>query len=280
MITQFLTVDHPRFAQCIARPDHEIDLAEAALRIAQDAYPRLDVTLYLTQLDAMADAVRVAAGPRASAEATFSALVDWFEEQGFRGNTTEYYDPRNSYLNDALDRRLGIPITLALVLLEVGRRVSLPLAPVGLPGHFVLAWAGEGERFWIDPFYPRRRLTEANLDEMVRDVQGRPVVWDPQWLDTVSHRQFLTRMLNNLRSIFMGRQDFQRVVPVLEKLLLLNPTALEEMRDLGLLMLHAERPATAARYLEPYLTARPGDKDADLIQQRLEADLTMLALRN
>ena len=228
-------------------------LAEVALLVAQDEYPDLDVAAELRRLDDLADEVAARFGPEDPVEARLDALLEWFVAAGFRGDTVDYYNPRNSFLNDVLDRRRGIPITLALVLVEVGRRLDIPLVPLGLPGHVMVGWAGDGEPFWIDPFDPTARLDEADCHARVEQVHSRSISWDPRWLEPLTPRLFLTRLLNNLRGIYIQQGDTVKLRRVLERLLELNPSAIDVRRDLGLVWLNAGRPITAAMYLEPYL---------------------------
>ncbi len=163
------------FAREVSRPDADIDLARAALVIARSEYPALDVDTYLTRLAALADkamSVRQTADPLARLHRLREYL---FEEQGFAGNAEDYFDPRNSYLNEVLDRRLGIPITLSLVLIEVGRRLGLQMEGIGLPGHFVTGARVGGEPVLLDPFNGGAILTGEACGDLVARAVGRPV---------------------------------------------------------------------------------------------------------
>ena len=162
-----------RFHEIAARPEAALDLSEAALLIAREEYPDLDVGLYLARLDGLGSALRERAGG-AGMDATLAALNRLlFEDQGFRGNTESYYDPRNSFLNDVLDRRTGIPISLSTVYMEVGRRGGIEMEGVGLPGHFVVRVATPDAPLLVDPFHGGIRLT---LDDCSRSpiYAGRP----------------------------------------------------------------------------------------------------------
>ena len=186
------------FADLVRKADADIDLARAALLIAQEEYPTLDIDAYLGQLNVLADLVRARLGlppagpaprrplgPVAAPRAIISALnTVLFAEQGFRGNRAEYYDPRNSFLNEVLDRRTGIPITISLVYMEVAARVGLPLLGVGLPGHFIVQYPGplaHGERgrgrpqageLVIDPYNRGTLLTRAECAARFRQLYG------------------------------------------------------------------------------------------------------------
>lgn len=275
-----LREDHREFAALMERPDDEVDLAEAALLVARDAYPELAVADYLGRLDEMAVEATGGLAPDADLDTRLVALVTWYTAAGFRGNLADYYDPRNSYLNEVMDRRLGIPITLALVLIEMGRRVGVPLTPVGLPGHVVLGWVGPGEPFWLDPFRPQTRMTEADCQRRVEEVYGRSLTWDPQWLAPLTPRPFLLRLLNNLRGVYLARGEPGRVLPVLEKMLLLTPDELSLMREIGILYLDAGRVGLGARYLEYYLEHAAPSLDTPPLVRRMQQEVGRLARRN
>jgi regulator of sirC expression with transglutaminase-like and TPR domain len=262
------------FAQAVEVPDERINLAEAALWIARDAYPDLDVGLYLARLDSLAASAAVNIRPgssrsqgRNAIEASVKSLSDFlYRKVGFHGAAQSYYDPRNSYLNEVLDRRVGIPITLAVVYLEIGWRLGLPLEGVGLPGHFIVGWSGPQGRRFIDPFDNGRELDEVACEERLRTIMGSRVKLDPDWLRPVSRRYILIRILNNLKNALFQSGDAQRAIPVVENLLVLDPAAAEERRDLGLLFAHAGRRWDALKQLEEYLRIRPDAQDVRQIQ--------------
>ncbi|MCW5853285.1 MAG: transglutaminase family protein [Anaerolineae bacterium] len=261
---------HPEFAALVEGADDEVNLAEAALLVARDAYSELAVADYLGRLDEMAAEAGGGLAPEVDLDTRLAALVAWYTAAGFRGNVTDYYDPRNSYLNEVMDRRLGIPITLALVLMEVGRRLGVLLTPVGLPGHVVLGWAGPGELFWLDPFRPATRMTEADCRRRVEEAYGRSLTWNPQWLAPLTPRPFLLRLLNNLRGVYLGRGEAERVIPVLEKMLLLAPDELSLMRELGVIHLDAGRISLGVRYLEYFLEHTPPSLDHPPLLRRVQ----------
>ena len=184
-----------RFVELVARPEDQIPLDEGALLIAAHAYPDLDVAAQLSRLDALAEGC---------ADPTLEALCHHlFGDCGFTGNAGEYHDPRNSYLNEVLDRRLGIPISLSVLTIEVGRRLGLALAGVGMPGHFLVRHQGEPPVL-LDPFGAGRRLGEPEAEELFRSLGGSgPFL--PQFLDPVGPRAILSRMLANLQGVFFSR---------------------------------------------------------------------------
>ena len=215
-------------------PDDEIDLARAALLIATVEYPRLDVERELAVLDSLA-----AAASRRMEEGTdplyrVNTLSEYlFEEAGFRGNEDDYYDPRNSFLNDVLTRRTGIPISLSLVYIEAGKRLGIPLVGVGMPGHFLVRHR-EVEDLYIDPFYGGILLSEEECAERLLQVTGAQHPWDPRYLDPVGNRELIARMLRNLKAIYLRRNDHSRALSIIGWLLALSPEAAHELRDRGL----------------------------------------------
>jgi regulator of sirC expression with transglutaminase-like and TPR domain len=229
---------HVLFAHLAQRPDDEIDLAAAALLIAEAEYPGLDVAHYLGMLDAMADSVRKRQG--AGGEELLPALCHFlFEEMGFRGNDEDYYDPKNSFLNEVIDRRVGIPITLSLLFMEVGRRLGLELSGVSFPGHFLVRHhTGDGDKM-LDPYHGGVALDGDELEERLKQAMGPNADLSAEHLQSASRRAVLTRLLNNLRGIYQRRGDAERELGVVEKLAVLNPKderlseALEALRKRG-----------------------------------------------
>ena len=162
-----------RFAELVSGSEADLDLAEAALLIAQEEQPELDVAAYLGRLDALADSVRSRLPEAASFADIIQALnTVLFEEEGLSGNQTDYHDPRNSFLNEVLDRKLGIPITLSLVYIEVGNRLGVPLVGVGFPGHFVVKYAGPDGETVLDPFQAGSRVSQAQMEDKLRAMYG------------------------------------------------------------------------------------------------------------
>lgn len=255
-----------QFSAQAALPDDEIDLARAALLIAATEYPSLDVEQQLGVLDSLSRAASTRIGDRSNALACVNSLSEYlFDELGFQGNQ-DYYDPRNSYLNEVLDRRLGIPITLSLVCIEVGRRLEIPLVGVGMPGHFLLKHWDEQELF-IDPFNRGIILSEEECAQRLRQVTQANVAWDSRYLATVSNREFIVRILRNLKGIYLGREDHRRAVDIIDMLLVLRPNAVEELRDRGLARYQLGQYAEALDDLRQYTDAAPAGSDAEGVQR-------------
>src|SRR3990172_1864912 len=261
-----------RFTRLVRRPETAIDLAEAALVIAQEEYPELEVARYLSCLDGMGAEVRARVGSVEDPHRLIAALGDYlFHEQGFHGNSDDYYDPRNSFLNDVLDRRIGIPITLSAVYMEVGRRLGLPLHGVGMPGHFLVKYAGPDEEIVIDPFNGGALLSHADCQRMLDRIYQGKVAFEPRFLATVGTRQILSRMLNNLKAIYFKKQEFSKALSVVERLLIVEPGSATEVRDRGLLLSQLKRFPEATADLERYLKLAPGAEDVQVISDHLRS---------
>ncbi len=263
------TTEISLFAEAAASA--EPDLASAALMIARIEYPKLDPTVYLARLDEMGEAVktRLAAadalrGP-GRAEAHVSVLNDYlFNDLGFIGDRDHYEDPRNSFLNEVLERRKGIPITLAVVYLEVARRAGVRVDGVNFPGHFLLRCPGEPlapgviSDLIIDPFHKGALLTERDCRELLERHVGDDAAFDESLLAPASKQQILTRMLLNLKRTYVSMRSFPQARDVTEMLLAVDPSALAELRDRGLIAYHLRDFVPALRDLQTYLRLSSG----------------------
>jgi regulator of sirC expression with transglutaminase-like and TPR domain len=260
------------FARLLRRPDPEINLAEAALLIAKEEYRGLDVAHYLGCLDEMAEAVRARLGTVTDPAAVATGLSGYlFRDLGFRGNTADYYDPRNSFLNEVLDRRLGIPITLSAMYIEVGRRLGVTIHGVGMPGHFLVKCIMADAELVIDPYNQGAVVTPADCQQLLDRISGGKLSFEPRFMACVGTRQILTRMLNNLKAIYVNRQDYGKALGVVERLLLLDPDSATEMRDRGLLLFQLKRYPEAMADLQRYLQRAGSAEDAETIRGHLGA---------
>lgn len=265
------------FVQAISTRADEIDIARAALSYARDAYPDLDISSYLGLLDRMADVVR----PRLDDCHPLDALnVFLFDELGFYGNVENYFDPRNSFLNQVLDRRTGIPITLSVVYLELAWRLGLSMAGVGLPGHFIVRYDGDTEPIYLDPFYGGAVMSVNDCRLRVADISGGHLPFHISYLDPVGSRDILSRMLQNLKGIYTARTDFVAAISIVEKLILLNPSDARQVRDLGLLHYYAGHKLKAIGCLGRYLSHFSDAEDAQIVQHNLRAILEQVARWN
>jgi regulator of sirC expression with transglutaminase-like and TPR domain len=250
----------------LARPDRQVDLAEAALLVAAEEYPRLDVRSYLVRLDEMGCALRQRLEEEPRPERAVMALNHYlFQEQGFRGNVEQYYDPRNSYLNEVLDRRVGIPITLSTVYMEVARRAGLEVEGVGLPGHFVVRIRTPLQPLLVDPFHGGTLLTEKDCQERLDRIFGGKVKLEPPMLEACRTKEMLERLLRNLKAIYLRDQDTDRALRVVDLIVRIQPGSAEDLRDRGILYAALDCYGLAAHDLESYLALAPRANDAEAL---------------
>jgi regulator of sirC expression with transglutaminase-like and TPR domain len=246
--------------------------------VARLEHPGLDVEHELARLDRLATRSRAGGGRADEALARLREFL--FDEEAFRGNAENYYDPRNSCLNDVLDRKLGIPITLSLVMMEVGRRVGLDIAGVGLPGHFIVGVALRGRRVFLDPFHGGRELTADAARDVVSRAVGRPVKLEPSHWTPCTKPQILVRMLRNLKTIYARQAQWERALAVVDRLLVLEADSPTHRRDRGTVLVRLGRLWEGAVEWERYLTAHPGVHDADTFRQELRRVRQELGSRN
>src|SRR5438270_12886791 len=237
-----------------------IDLVRAALAVAREEYPDLDEGHYLRLLDRLAEGVQGGLPAGAIPERRVGRMNAYlFHELGFCGNQTDYYDPRNSFLNEVLERRVGIPLTLCIVYMEVGRRCGLAVEGVGFPGHFLCKVRLAEDELIIDPFRRGQLLGTEELKRRLVSAVGEQVRFDPRLLRAAKPREILVRMLQNLRSVYEGRNDIPRALCAVDRLLLLAPNNVRGWRERPRL---SEQPggsaaAAADRKGVPNLDANP-----------------------
>ena len=259
-----------RFAKIIALPDERINLAEATLLIAATEYPRLDVAAYLEKIDRIADVARDRIAFAVDDSDYISALnTTLFEDYDFKGNLENYYDPRNSYFNEVIDRRTGIPITLSVLYIEVARRIGFAVEGVGMPGHFIVRHQGAEKTIYIDPFNSGRVLGERGFEELVAKSGGGRKGLQPEHLLPVTKRQILTRMLANLLGIY-AQSDHRRALAIIERILLIQPDSPTHIRDHGLLLALVGQAPQALAELERYLRMEPDSADAELVREQIK----------
>jgi regulator of sirC expression with transglutaminase-like and TPR domain len=256
-------------------------LAPAALVIARVECPRLDPEPYIARLDAMGDAARRVVERRASSSGDMSqqcgvkALNQYlFEELQFTGNREKYEDPRNSCLNEVLERRTGIPLTLSIVYMEVARRAGLQVDGINFPGHFLVRCAptDTGHQLVIDPFHSGALLSEHNCRLLLQKHVGSEVAFSRALLAPATRTQILVRMLLNLKRIYVHMRSFPQARDITELLLTLTPSALSELRDRGLLAYQLNDVTSALRDLQAYLklsSMSEADKDARAENQQI-----------
>lgn len=257
------------FRSYASQPDAELDLLEGVLLIAKDAQPGLDRAAVEAQLEALAEPLRNKRLSELPMAAQARALADHlFVVSGFRGNTSDYYDPKNSFLNEVLLRRTGIPISLCVLYVEVARRVGVSASPVGFPGHFLACIEHGGRRLLVDPFHGGGVLGERALVELLRR-SGSKLEYTAEMVEPTPVRQVISRMLMNLRGIYAMRGDYARLLVVFDRLIDLWPSCTEELRDRGFLFARLGAPDAALADLRRYLELAPGATDVAEVRQWL-----------
>jgi regulator of sirC expression with transglutaminase-like and TPR domain len=258
------------FCQEVQQPDEYIDLAKAALLIAQEEYPDLYPEEYINALDTMAfELSERLPNERYPMRVIQSINKYLYEDLGFSGNTKTYYDPRNSFLNDVIERRTGIPITLALIYLEVARRIDFPMVGVGMPGHFLIRPDIPDMNIFVDAFHTGNVMFPQDCQDRLSQIYQQPVTLKPEHLVTVSNKQLLGRILSNLKYVYLNQQELEKALAAVERILLLSPDAILEIRDRGLLSYQLGRFTQSASDLESYLTQSPNAQDAAVIRRLL-----------
>jgi regulator of sirC expression with transglutaminase-like and TPR domain len=262
--------------EAIQKSERDLELGRAVLLIAQEEYPQLPVERYMMQFDALAESAKDRLDDETAGPVVLRELIHTlYEREGFRGNKDAYHDPRNSLLNDVLDRRLGIPLTLGIVLLEVGWRLELPLEGVNFPGRFLVRYRGASEHLLVDPFDNGKIRFEDEAQELLDQVYGGMVRMQDQFLRSATKRDMIHRLLVDLKGLYVNVHDDERALAVIERLLLLWPDSPGEQRDRGMLLVKLGRASEAKAQLEEYLEFAPQAADAARIRslvRRLERE--------
>jgi regulator of sirC expression with transglutaminase-like and TPR domain len=265
-----VTDPYQTFRQAVDRPEEKIDLGRAALTIALSDYPRLDIAAYLARIDQIAvDVVHrcEAGGDVLQSVAALNYVL--FSQHGFHGNRDDYYDPKNSFLNEVIERKTGIPITLSILYMEVAQRIGLALDGVGFPGHFLVKCAKEGGEIVIDPFDRGEIKSREELRLMLERLYGRAIALRPEFFKPASKRDILKRMLGNLKAIYLKSNDLVKLLAVLDRAIILEPAGAEEIRDRGTVYLRLECYPQARADFETYLCLAPQADDAAAVREQL-----------
>jgi regulator of sirC expression with transglutaminase-like and TPR domain len=254
--------------QKLLRGEADVDFEELLLEYARDAYPQLDFAPTREALDALGEQAseRLKKLPAEAHDADRLRVLSRFLYQtvGFRGNDAEYYEPENSYLNDVVRRRLGIPITLGIVYMAVARRAGIAMFGVGTPGHFVIARRTEDDETWyVDPFTGRVLDREECL-AAVEERLGEENVLDESHLRPATAGEIAVRVLRNLKACHVMRDDWRAALPVQRRIAMLEPNIAAEQRDLGLISLRTGDPREARRLLEDYSAGTTEAEQAEL----------------
>jgi regulator of sirC expression with transglutaminase-like and TPR domain len=272
--------DSPEFQRLLAG-EAEPDLVRIALEIAKDVYRDLDPEAYLTVIEMLAARVRDRCPTGAKAQHVLGQ-INWvlFVEEGFRGNTDDYYDPKNSYLNEVIDRKVGIPITLSLLYWKLAEKLGLSLEPLNLPAHFLLRVGDSDPTIFVDPFNSGTLLDRQGCERRISELLGRPFQLTALDMVPCGHDVVVSRMLRNLKAIYLSSHEYQSALPVQRRLAALARDDPEEQRDLGTLCLRLDRPMDAIAPLEAYLDACPDNDDAEPVRSLLRAARREMASRN
>jgi regulator of sirC expression with transglutaminase-like and TPR domain len=259
------------FYQELQQADDQINLEHAALYIALEEYPALDVEKYLSALDAIAAEVRDRLPSEAYPLRILQTINHYlYQELGFVGNTADYYDPRNSFLNDVIDRRTGIPITLSLVYLGIAKRIGFPMIGIGMPGHFLIRPMLDEMEVFVDAFNQGEVLFPEDCRDRMTQLFQQPITLRPEFLEPITARQFLARMLTNLKMIYLDKGQLSKALLASERIILLFPNISTERRDRGVLYYRLHRLVEARQDFEDYLSLVPNAKDAPAIRQLLD----------
>ena len=279
-LAQFAAAVKPEMA------DEQIDLLGCALLMARTEYPGLDAGVYERKLEELARrvAARVsrAHAPTHDHIQTIAALNHvLFEEEKFQGNRADYYNARNSFVNDVLERKLGIPITLALVYMEIARRIGFPLSGVGMPGHFLLKhYDVHGEGILINAFERGSILTPADCQRLLDEIYSGNISLQPQFLLSVTRRQWLNRMLNNLKTVYISQRNFKKALPIAEMILAIYPRSAEDIKQRAVLRYHNQQTRGALADFNTYLEIAPEASDAAEIRETVLSIRRSLASMN
>jgi regulator of sirC expression with transglutaminase-like and TPR domain len=266
------TIRARRSFQDIAALDEEaFPLDRASLIMALEEYPDLDVQEYLRKLDTLAARAEVLIGEDFDPTDTIECINQvLFVQEGLRGNDEDYYDPRNSFLNEVLDRRLGIPISLSVIFMEVAKRIGFQIEGVGFPGHFLVKHVDNDRDIIVDPFNLGRILTPNDCQELLDKVYNGTVSINASLLQPMNKRTILTRMLYNLKGVYIQKEQKYKALSVIDRILMLNPWTPSEVRDRGLLYMETSLFAKALADLEAYLARAAAPEDQAYIKNHIK----------
>ena len=263
------------FARLISRPEEDLDLGRAALLVAGEEYPELDVEGQLRLLDGFAMTIRnLVSDDMPAVDRAREVGRYLFRELGFHGNSADYYNPDNSYFNRVLETQTGIPITLSLLFLEVARRIGLRCHGVGMPGHFLVGL--EGEEVYFDPFNGGSALSPNDCRRLAERLFGERLAWREDYLTPCTKYEFLFRMLNNLKVVYERTDAAEKAVGVVQRMIMVNPEETALHLDLASLYYQLQQYRAAIRSLEEYLRLENDAPDAEQVKAWVESIRTTL----
>jgi len=269
------------FETLVRRPEPMLDLARAALLVAAESDPNMDVDAHLSRFDQWADELRARLQPDWNNLQKLARLRTFvFEDLGFRGDRKDYFSPSNSLLHEVLERRRGLPLTLAIVMMELGWRVGIPFEGVGFPGHFLVRLAGEPGDLLLDPYTRGMSVHEDDCRRMLQETTGGRVEYDARLLASVGKRQMLVRLLHNLKAAYLRAGDDEQALAAVDRILILEPDDIDQVRDRGLLLFRKRQYNSALECLNRYLEAAPAADDRVSIEQHARALRQLLSSLN
>jgi regulator of sirC expression with transglutaminase-like and TPR domain len=269
------------FVRMIQSPEPTIDLARTALLVAAESDPNVDVDGELRTLESWGEELRRRLDPSWNNLQKLARLRSYvFEELGFRGDREDYFSPSNSLLHEVFKRRLGIPLTLSIVFMEVGWRAGIPLEGVGFPGHFLVRLPGEPCDLVLDPYRRGMSVHEEDCRHMLLESTGGKLEFQPDLLASVGKRDMILRLLNNLKGAYLRVGEDQLALATVERLLVLHPEDADQVRDRGLLLFRLGRYGPALDCLRSYLASAPGAPDRETIEHHVATLRQLLASMN
>jgi regulator of sirC expression with transglutaminase-like and TPR domain len=258
------------FSEIAACGEESFPLDRASLIIALEEYPDLDIQKYLRRLDTLAARAGVLVGVDRAAANVINCINEvLFVQEGLRGNNEDYYDARNSFINEVLDRRLGIPISLSVIYIEIARRIDFPIEGIGFPGHFLVKHVANDRDIIIDPFNMGHVVTPNDCQELLDKNYKGTVTMNVSLLQPMEKRTIITRMLYNLKSVYTQKEQHFKALSIIDKILMLNPGTPSEFRDRGLLFMQTSLFAKALADLEAYIDNAIAPEDRSYIQNHI-----------
>jgi regulator of sirC expression with transglutaminase-like and TPR domain len=260
------------FEQFLQQPDKQINLAEAALMVARMEYPELDIETYMQQIHQLADEIRDTLPNNPDAGETLIQLNNvLFQDKGFEGNSEHYYDPKNSFLNDVLDRKLGIPISLSILYIELGKELGLPLAGVAFPGHFLVKLEIDDGAIVLDPYFGGISLSEDDLEDRLQEYYGDALKKSHFYglLATSSNKEIITRVLRNLRNLYMDEEQLEKALQMANYMIKLDANKADSIKARASIYDKLECSIPAIKDYKSYLKLNPNGKDVHYIRERI-----------
>lgn len=264
----------------MSRPEDRIELAHAALLVALESDPALDIEAALAQLDAWGGELAGRIDPDWNSLQRLARLRHFmYEDLRFVGDRKDYYNPANSLLHSVMERKLGIPLTLSILFLELGWRIGVPLEGVGFPGHFLVRLTGEPADLLLDPFSHGQSIHEEDIRAMASNLPGA-AAYDPAMIASTGKRDMIARLLLNLKGAYLRQGENALALASVERLLVLHPEDVAETRDRGLLLYRLDRYVPALQCLEHYLSKRSQASDRPEVERHVQALRMILASLN